>query len=203
MRALPFAGALAGLLLVAACSSPVQHQAGDAAPAGAPTPTSAAPTTTPPTPPPSSPPTSPVAPDPEGNDAPILGHEGYGALKIGMSVRQAEATGLVTTFDDSGCRGAHLRDAGSKAAGGVLWSPRYGIVSIAAWKGVETPEGVGVGTSAAELQRIYPNWEIVDTNGDFVRGWVTLTKDTRYRITTDGGKVNSVTLQHTHQDCYE
>ncbi|GIF72265.1 hypothetical protein [Asanoa siamensis] len=187
---MPLAGALATLLLATACGSPVQHQAGDAAPAGQPAPTTAAATPTAPT----------TSAPPSTKPALVLGPDGYGALKLGMSVKQAEATGLVGTFDNSGCRLAKLNDSPpGQARGLVHWSPEHGIVSIAGWPGLETAEGVRVGTSETEMRRIYPNWTAVDSG----RGFAAVSDNARYRITVSDGKVTSVTLQSNNQNCYE
>ncbi|MEV4620129.1 hypothetical protein AB0J74_15655 [Asanoa sp. NPDC049573] len=122
---MPLVGGLVCLLLAGACT-PVEHKSGEAAPAGTPAATSAAPTpapTTETTPPPVTPSTPPST---EAADAPlVLGPDGYGALKIGMTEQQAEATGLVTDFRQDGCVYAFLRNA-PKGQGRVYLSKTYG-----------------------------------------------------------------------------
>jgi hypothetical protein len=202
MRAVPLIGALTCLLFAAACSSPVQHRSGDAAPAGLPPATSAAPTTTSP---PSSPHTSSPSARATSDASPaalVLGPDGYGPLKLGMTERQATATGLLTAFDDSWCKRAFLRGF-PKGRGAVFLSPNVGIAAIWAWGNVETPEGVHIGTSRADLNRIYPHWELVDQNGTGVKAFVKVNDKARYRITMDETKVGSLALQRADQDCYE
>jgi hypothetical protein len=200
---MPLVGAVACLLFAAACS-PVQHQSGDAAPAGSPVPTVAAPSTTTvtaTTPPPAAP--STPASTREATTRPVLlGPEGYGKLKIGMTEKQAKATGMLTSFDNSGCRIAYLRGF-PQGRGAVFVSPTLGLIAINAWGDMKTPEGVRVGTSAAEMRRIYPKRQFVDGDGDYEKVFVKVSNEAVYRIAVNDGKVTELTLQHAHQNCYE
>jgi hypothetical protein len=193
------AAALTCLLFAAACSS-VEHQGGDAAPAGAPA--SATPTPAQTTPPPATPTAT------EAADAPlVLGPDGFGALKIGMTKEQAEATGLLTPFKVGGpnddCLVADLRVGPGHAP--VFVYQKLGVVSIFAGPTVKTPEGVGIGTSGAQAKRAYKNWYRVDLNptpkGDYEQAIVKITDETRYRITVLNGKVDSVALQNVERSC--
>jgi hypothetical protein len=199
-RVVPLAGVLACVLLAAACS-PVKHQSGEAAPAGSPAQTTAAPTARPPTttPPTSSPPSAPATSEPR-----LLGPNGYGTLKLGMTERQARATGLLTDYTGKACTFAYLRDASTGE--GLVWlsSANRGIIAIEAWGDVETPEGVHIGMSGADMRRAYPGWQSVDPGSTDGRGYAATANGAAiYRIVVANGKVSELTLQHPHQDCYE
>jgi hypothetical protein len=201
MRAMPLVGAVTCLLFAAACSS-VEHQGGDAAPAGAPA--SATPTSAQTTPPPVTPAST------EAADAPlVLGPDGFGALKMGMTKEQAEATGMLEPFKVGGARDdclvARLRAAPAGQAVVFVYQ-KLGVVSISAGPTVKTPEGVGIGTSGAQAKRAYKNWYRVDLNptpkGDYEQALVKVTDETRYRIAVLGGKVDSLALQDVSNHCY-
>ncbi|MEU7845571.1 hypothetical protein AB0B39_31900 [Micromonospora sp. NPDC049114] len=214
MRATSMVGTLTCLLLAAGCSSPA-HQDGNAAPAGSPEPTTSAATTGTPTPstPPSSPPSSPSSPssarpasDPTRPASLVLGPDGIGSLKLGMTRQQATGTGLLRTFTNNagGCAPAHLRAAptGDEV---VLLSPTLGIATIDAYAGIRTPEGARIGMSSAEMLRIYPTWKAADGDATNGRGTAKTPGNSKavYRIETKNGKVISLTLQYANQDCYE
>ncbi|GAA2389135.1 hypothetical protein [Dactylosporangium salmoneum] len=199
MRAKPLVGTLTCLLLVTACSSPVQHQDGDAAPAGSPAQTTGAPVTTAPAS--SAPPSSGAT-----TASLVLGPVGIGSLKLGMTKQQATATGMLPAFDRTpapgNCAVSHLRDDPTGTATALL-SPTLGIAAINAYGSVKTPEGVHVGTSRAEVIRIYPGWQA--SAGDSFRGYVKVpgNDNAEYRIAITNGTVTALTLQYKNQDCYE
>jgi hypothetical protein len=200
MRITTVAAVLVATLTLTACTSSPEHKSGDAAPAG-----SAAASATPSTAPSTTPSTVPssTAPTTATNRSLTLGPLGYGALRLGMTKEQALATGLLTPFEDSdGCDGADLKDGG----GGALLSPTLGVAAIEAGARVATPEGVRVGTSLSDLRRAYPEWRSVTGDPDpDTRGSTPVPGNSkaRYRIETRDGKVLSVTLQLTNQNCYE
>jgi hypothetical protein len=123
-----------------------------------------------------------------------------------MTVKQAQATGLVTKFTGNlgeGCSGnAHLRAA---PAANVLYSPSLGVEVIEAYPGVRTPEGIKIGSSRAAVRKAYPEWHPVaeeDQNADG-RGYGNASGNAVYRIATVDGKVAEITLQYKNQNCYE
>ncbi|MFG1870670.1 hypothetical protein [Micromonospora arborensis] len=207
MRATPLVGTLTCLLLVAACASPA-HQNGNAAPAGSPDPTISATTTgTPASSTPSTPsaPSAPSSPSARPSSKPttdslVLGPNGIGSLKLGMTLQQATATGLVRPFDTTDrCSFSFLRAAPTEQ-GTVTHSPTLGIAAIDVWPGIKTREGLGIGMSSAEVLRIYPAYrEGVNA------GYATAPGNDKavYRIATRNGKVTALTLQFKNQDCYE
>ncbi|MGC4744560.1 hypothetical protein ACLQ28_02690 [Micromonospora sp. DT201] len=206
MRATPLVGTLTCLLLVAACASPA-HQNGNAAPAGSPDPTIGATTTgTPASSTPSTPsaPSAPSSPSARPSSKPtteqlVLGPNGIGSLKLGMTRQQADATGMVRPFEMSRCGYSSLRAAPAEE-GNVTLSPTLGIAAIDVWPGIKTREGLGIGMSSAEVLRIYPAYrEGVNA------GYATTPGNDKavYRIATRNGKVTALTLQFKNQDCYE
>ncbi|MEU8286619.1 hypothetical protein AB0C01_20035 [Micromonospora sp. NPDC048905] len=206
MRATPLVGTLTCLLLVAACTSPA-HQSGNAAPAGSPDPATSAATTTPPASSPSSTPSTPsVSSSPSARpssttDQLVLGPNGIGSLKLGMTRQQATATGMLRIpFDATGGCGTSFLRAAPTEEGTITLSPTVGIAAISVWPGIKTREGLGIGMSSAEVLRIYPAYrEGVNA------GYATPPGNDKavYRIATRNGKVTALSLQHVDQDCFD
>ncbi|SFQ45697.1 hypothetical protein SAMN05421810_107290 [Amycolatopsis arida] len=115
----------------------------------------------PPTPPTSGPSSgTPTARPGVALSAPVLGPDGYGPLRLGMSFQAAVRTGMLATSEDAApppddC-GEYRLTEGTKAIQQVTISGSRGVVYFAA-SGATTPEGVGVGSSVAELEAAYPN----------------------------------------------
>ncbi|MGF7235221.1 MAG: hypothetical protein ACQSGP_09715 [Frankia sp.] len=159
-----------------ACSSSVQHQSGEAAPAGSPAPA-------------------------------LLGPTGYGALKLGMTRQQAQATGLVVGYSTNGpnpsCPQGRL--SGAPTGEGVVWySANQGVVAITAYGSIATPQGVRLGMTSTNMRTIYPDWAVfgTDVNG---RGYAKVSgnADAEYRIEVTNGLVTSLTLQANNEPCFE
>ncbi|MET8151503.1 hypothetical protein ACIBSW_20305 [Actinoplanes sp. NPDC049668] len=158
MRTAPLAGAALCLALAGGCGSPVPVLDGEAAPIGAASPSAATA---------SSAPTSaaPVAPS-------VIGPFGVGALRLGMNRKQAEATGLITKWvagtPDQCTITAHLRDRDRRpedaddpgGEGSIYYSEDGGVQAIDAHVGLHTPEGIKLGSSWAQVQKAYPDWDI-------------------------------------------
>ena len=204
--------------LLAGCSDDVPRVGGTAGPvtaapvtpasAPAAAPTSEAPAaTTPAT-------SSPTTPPGERPAKLVLGPNGYGTLKIGMTRKQAEATGTLGAWSKLAdttppCNTiSHLKAAGGKKDEGVVYlSDTVGIAAINVWAGVETAEGIEIGDTVAVMKKAYPDWYNVaedDQNGEG-RGFADTPGNSavRFRIQTKGGKVTGITLQSKDQDCYE
>jgi hypothetical protein len=75
----------------------------------------------------------------------ILGPDGLGALKLGMSKEQAAATGAVGAFDGrQGCQFASLAGSARDEAW-AMHDPGLGIAAIEVPKGIRTVNGLEVG----------------------------------------------------------
>jgi hypothetical protein len=161
-------------------------------------------------------PASPSAPASRSAAAlPILGPNGYGALKIGMSKAQARTTGLVTGVS-SGNAGAcggpgdgFLTGAPSTAdtavVGRLFFSATTNkLVAIYAIPGVQTPQGIALGSSYEQLHAAYPSWSAISEDPTEGRGGVGIPgyPHNGYRIVVRDHKVVELSLDG-EQDCYE
>ncbi|MEV4134068.1 hypothetical protein AB0J72_18095 [Dactylosporangium sp. NPDC049742] len=204
MRTKAITAIVAAALLLSACTSSPERKSGDAAPAGA---TTASPATSAATASPtatSAAPSTPAATKTSATTTLVLGPQGYGALRLGMTREQAVATGLLTPFEDAGCPQAFIkgRPAGQ---GRVFLSPERGISAIWGWPTLSTAEGLRAGMSVTDARGLYPNWTVGD--GTFAEGRhyakVPGNEKAVFRIGTSDNKVDSVTLQLANQNCYE
>ncbi|MGN6577842.1 MAG: hypothetical protein ACTHKG_19385 [Nocardioides sp.] len=88
----------------------------------------------------------------------FLGPDGYGPLMLGMSAAEAEASGIVTLEDNhgDGCAAFGLLSADRKRLVGTGYlAPGKGVVAIAVDRGVETPQGIHLGSGTADVKRAY------------------------------------------------
>jgi hypothetical protein len=210
---------LPAALLATGCASNVPRADGPAGPLTPPAASSAPSTAVQPTASASPPPSvRPIPSNTATSHRPsvvkALGPTGFGALKLGMSSRNATATGLIVAWTGTegpscGFRshliGGHGVEAGSD--GTVLESRRLGVEVIDAYPGISTPEGIHLGSSQAELYRAYPSWKNASEPQPFAdgRGLVPVPGNSAayYRIVKYKGKVVQLTLQLKNQDCYE
>ena len=136
----------------------------------------------------------------------VLGPDGLGALTLGMSRSEAEATGLVEPFrnepNSDRCLWRSRLSGAPAGTGTVLYSETFGVATVDAYAGVQTPEGIGIGSSLAAVALAYPDWR---ANDQVSRGVVAVPGSSQlvYRIAYANGQVTELTLQYGHQDCYE
>jgi len=111
------------------------------------------------TPAPSATPTPPAG----GNG--VLGPDGYRDLRLGMTLAEARATGDLRLVDAprsavaTGCAGFRLTDqpAGDKNSVDGYYSAAHGLAAVFARPGMSTPEGIGLGSTWAEVHQAYPH----------------------------------------------
>ena len=145
-------------------------------------------------------------PSPATPAALVLGPDGLGPLKLGMTRSEAEATGMVAAFrnepNSATCLWRSQLSGAPAGAGTVFYSETLGVATIDAYAGVTTPEGIGIGSSLAAVAQAYPGWQPNERLG---RGHVAVPGNSQavYRLAYADGKVTELTLQYAHQDCYE
>ncbi|GAA3185247.1 hypothetical protein GCM10010531_44330 [Blastococcus jejuensis] len=123
-----------------------------------------------------------------------------------MNRDQAETTGLVEPFRNEPNSDQCLwRSALAGAPAGeaiVLHSETLGVATIDAYAGVQTPEGIAIGSSLAAVERAYPDFEL---NGATGRGYARVPGNSQavYRLAFADATVVELTLQYENQNCYE
>ncbi|MEV6596962.1 hypothetical protein AB0M36_08885 [Actinoplanes sp. NPDC051346] len=215
-RATTFVGAILAIAVIAGCTSTPQHLEGAAAPAGSASSASPAASASPT---PVSTPSRPAVPSktpvktkpitPTNADQPasaklVLGPTGLGALKLRMTAKQAQATGMIRLFakpSDGGCGSSLLKGSTSDPSNqiDVYHSANFGVVMIAAYGKIRTPEGIGLGSSEAEVKRTYPDWK------DSLHGEAAAPRNSQayYIILMDDkGFVSSLSIADKNQDCF-
>jgi hypothetical protein len=138
----------------------------------------------------------------------VLGPDGLGSLELGMSLGEAEATGMLEPRAGDWPPGTECRPqfrlSDDPAGTSVVWySDALGLAAIQVGEGVLTPEGIGIGSSLADVERAYPGWPHYDS---VMRGEAPVTgrADKVYRIAySQDGVVTELTLQHAMNGCYE
>ena len=94
-----------------------------------------------------------TVPSPSGTVYPtqVVGPSGIGPLHLGMTIQQAQATHLFGQLNvpTTACAEASNQDLTIK------YSVKYGVTLIGAERG-RTPEGIGLGSTFAEVKRAYP-----------------------------------------------
>lgn len=137
----------------------------------------------------------------------VFGPTGLGGLQLGMTAAQASATHLIGPLPSPPAEGCMTADmlAGKPGHGlpGLFFSPTLGLAAIYAYPGVKTPEGIGLGSTLAQVTTAYPSWQGLDGNAG--HGWVGVpgSETAVYRIDIRDGVVDQLDIQLTSQDCYE
>lgn len=150
----------------------------------------------------------------------LLGPFGYGPLVLGMSKAEARATGLTEGTDNGPpqCGGdgdGHLLGRPAEQItdedgwlvfgdGGLNGDAARGLAAIWAYPGMQTPEGIMLGSTRAEVEAAYPDWQVVsgDTEG---RGHAQVpgNPNASYRIEVQNGVVIQLSLDANDRGCYE
>ncbi|MEU7853207.1 hypothetical protein [Nonomuraea sp. NPDC049141] len=87
-----------------------------------------------------------------------FGPYGYGGVKLGMTAKQAKATGKVVLKMSGYCAGWDYKaHPNPKDEIGLYISKKRGVAVIFGWGGVRTPKGVGVGSTLSQVKKAYPS----------------------------------------------
>jgi hypothetical protein len=143
--------------------------------------------------------------DPSQNTSQVLGPDGYGDLKLGMTAAEVDATGLATLqpYADPGAACQTMSIAGwgqtvnPTISGDVhgFVSKLHGLAIIYAQPGMHTPEGIGVGSTVAEVKAAYGDL----TGSDAYN--TTPVNGISYFFLTDGAKVTAFQIELADEDC--
>ncbi|WP_406638467.1 hypothetical protein [Amycolatopsis sp. WGS_07] len=113
-----------------------------------------------------------------------LGPHGFGKIKLGMSAAEATATGQIRVNDLASLSGCTIgTETGKSPDGAVSISASLGVVKIASYTGVRTPEGIALGASVDDLRKAYPDVK-VETEADMGNGQIQM--DDHYRAPVPG-----------------
>ena len=133
-----------------------------------------------------------------------LGPDGYGHVKLGMSVDQALATGEVVAVAH-----AHGGDTysikGDPTGAQLCFTPGSTLHAIFAPHGVGTPEGIGVGSTRDQLAAAYPSIaQTLATSPDLGVYDAPTGDGTDYRFDVErNGHVSTVILLDDQQQCFD
>lgn len=132
-----------------------------------------------------------------------LGPYGYGKVRLGMSEKQAKATGAVVlkkAGEAGSCAGWDLKALPSgKDNVGLYISKKRGVALIFAAKGVKTPEGIGLGSTMTQIKKAYPGVKTAASGYPYVG--VPGNSKAYYSFLLSKGKVYELALGLNTQDC--
>lgn len=129
-----------------------------------------------------------------------LGPYGYRGVRLGMTAKQAKATGQIVLKRRDGCTGwdykAHPNPSDEVS---IYISTKRGVAVIFAPKGVQTPRGIGVGATLRKVKKAYPGVR------EGFNGWHVTVPGNRkaayYFGVNERGKVEALGLVLKNQDC--
>ncbi|NUR93315.1 MAG: hypothetical protein HOY71_55350 [Nonomuraea sp.] len=135
---------------------------------------------------------------------PVIGPYGFGGVKLGMTLKQAKATGkIVKKIPGSAesCSGWDLKKYPTgKDSLRLYISPKVGVAAVFAPKAAKTPEGIAIGSAASQLKKAYPHLK-KDVHG-FWTTTVPGNKKAYYSFTVAQHKVKEFGIALKTQDCF-
>jgi hypothetical protein len=145
--------------------------------------------------------TPPVPDTPIVVSGPLIGPDGYGKLKLGMSVEQAATQGvmLVGPQGENVCKTYTFSGSGVPSGGSAVVSPNAGVAEISPSATVTTPEGVGAGSLKSDVYSAYPDATEVRPGS--------VSAPTRgmgryvFGLDSSGQRVTAMGLENANQDC--
>jgi hypothetical protein len=132
----------------------------------------------------------------------VIGPDGYGGVNLGMSADEVLRTGVVVADGplSQPCSYYRFRTS-APGSTDVLVSAKLGVMLIDPRDGVRTPEGIGTGSSRADLRAAYPDASF-DGPGLVASTGVPGKSGSLYRFElNDSGQVSHVSIQATGGDC--
>ncbi|MFF0245110.1 hypothetical protein ACWEU6_05570 [Streptosporangium sandarakinum] len=129
-----------------------------------------------------------------------FGPYGYGGVRLGMTLKQAEGTRKIVKKLSAGqCSGWDLKAHPTGRDGvGLHISKKLGVALIQAPKDVRTPEGIKVGSTMKQVKKAYPR---LDTSGNYPVAVVPGNPKALYYFLSHRGKVHELALALKNQDC--
>ena len=139
--------------------------------------------------------------DPPDPGHPVIGPTGYGGIRLGMTLAEAKATGLLgepSHEAEGGCPSYTLLVDGPYAAASIS-----DTVQAINTSGTQTPEGIGQGATFEQLKAVYPELQnqTVEPNG-YALVAAPGNPNGQYRFWFDAGAVTNVSLQFVNQECW-
>ncbi|MEV1240608.1 hypothetical protein ACIBO2_05050 [Nonomuraea sp. NPDC050022] len=132
-----------------------------------------------------------------------LGPYGYGNLKLGMNAKEAMRTKRIVrkaVGDSARCTGWDLKENPyGEYRVGVYVSKKRGVSMIVAPPGLKTPQGIGLGSSNAQLKAAYPG--LRRGPGGYPTATVPGNKKAFYMFYVSHNKVADMSLVLATQDC--
>lgn len=140
--------------------------------------------------------------DPPDTDAPVVGPTGYRGIRLGMTLQEARATGLLgdPIYEaEGGCPSYPLLIDGPFASASISDTVQAIYTSA-----TQTPEGIGTGATFEQLRAVYPELrgQTVAPDGHVLVA-APGNPNGQYRFWfSEGGLVKAVSLQFVNQGCW-
>jgi hypothetical protein len=131
----------------------------------------------------------------------LIGPDGYGKLRLGMTMSQVQAAGVtLSPSGDGDCKPYDFAGDGVPGAGSVVISPRVGVALITADSPATSPEGIGAGSAPADVFAAYPRARQGASTVVYAPAGSSGTY--RFQLDPSGSRVVDVGLENVRQDCH-